>query len=431
MGILGIGIDSAVVFHAFVEEVEADGTLMTILVTLSTDEPIGGSLCLACYSDVVGRLCLQIFGIVPVYCHVADELEGIVKLLIIFRQVSSHLQWTVHGHIESQLPHKSRMDEVGIVAPGVQLCLKYTRCVIHRTTLQTGKRNDDGMVGSASAERLIFRSPRTLIAHHVGIGTAESGRSYRLMCIDHDMVLGSLLDAIEVVVVHRLREMVVATRDDITHIPALHCIVAIMVHQAVGLFHVALIVLSRRRGLVVHEEFYSLAVSIVVEHLDVKIGIGCDKVEHVAFPHVCPVLPTNVPTLDEHLVKAILCGEVDIAFHLLIIGGMPAVGRHLLPVNLVEFDGGQVVGVVPTALTNNHLPPHAAVFHGMNPRGILNLTGFVEVEDEVGGEHIAGIVAHHDGAPWTLARCLHGTFQSCSIWREMTDKGEGCGQRIG
>ena len=63
------------------------------------------------------------------------------------------------------------------------------------------------------------------------------------MRIDHDMMLGSLLDDIEIVVVHRLRIVMVATWDDITHIARLHCIVAILVHQFEGFFDMALVVL--------------------------------------------------------------------------------------------------------------------------------------------------------------------------------------------
>ena len=44
MGILGIGVDGAVVLTALVEEVELDDTLMTILVALAADEPVVGSL---------------------------------------------------------------------------------------------------------------------------------------------------------------------------------------------------------------------------------------------------------------------------------------------------------------------------------------------------------------------------------------------------
>ena len=63
------------------------------------------------------------------------------------------------------------------------------------------------------------------------------------MGVHHDMVLGGLLHHIQVVVVHRLRIVVVASWDDISHIARLDGIVAIAVHQLEGFLHVALIVL--------------------------------------------------------------------------------------------------------------------------------------------------------------------------------------------
>ena len=102
MGILGVGIDGAGVFAALVQEVEFDDALVTVLVAFSTDEPVVGALGLARYGDVIGRLCLEVDALVPVAGYVADELEGIVVLLVVFGQVSSHLQWRVHGEVEGQ-----------------------------------------------------------------------------------------------------------------------------------------------------------------------------------------------------------------------------------------------------------------------------------------------------------------------------------------
>ena len=159
----------------------------------------------------------------------------------------------------------------------------------------------------------------------------------------------------------------VATGDDVTYIACLHGIVAVFVHQLIGLLDMALVVLGRARGLMVHQDLHPLGVGIVVEHLDIEVGVGCHEVEDVALPHVGPVFPAYVPTLYEHFLQAVLGSEVDIALHLLIVGGMASVGLHLAPVDLIEFDGGEVVGIVPVALAYNHLPPHATVFCGVDP----------------------------------------------------------------
>ena len=102
VGILGIGIDGTVVLTSFVEEVELDGSFVAVLVALAADEPVVGALGLARYGDIVAGFCLQILGIVPVTGHVADELEGVVELLVVLRQVGSHLQRRIHRQVESQ-----------------------------------------------------------------------------------------------------------------------------------------------------------------------------------------------------------------------------------------------------------------------------------------------------------------------------------------
>ena len=67
----------------------------------------------------------------------------------------------------------------------------------------------------------------------------------------------------------------------------------------------------------------------------------------------------------------------------------------------------------------------------MNPRGVFEFARLVEVEDEIARQHVARIVADHNGTPGCLARCLHGTLQTCSVRRQMADKREGLWQGIG
>ena len=65
------------------------------------------------------------------------------------------------------------------------------------------------------------------------------------MGIDHDMVLRSLLHGIEIVVVQPLSVMMLAKRQDITHVTALHSIVAVFLHKVVGGIHVPLVIAYR------------------------------------------------------------------------------------------------------------------------------------------------------------------------------------------
>ena len=65
------------------------------------------------------------------------------------------------------------------------------------------------------------------------------------MRVDHDLVLGSLLDGIQVVVVERLAVMMLATGQHVAYVSALYGVVAILVHQIVGILHAALIIARR------------------------------------------------------------------------------------------------------------------------------------------------------------------------------------------
>ena len=97
----------------------------------------------------------------------------------------------------------------------------------------------------------------------------------------------------------------------------------------------------------VHHQFHSLGVGIIVEHLDVKVGIRSDEVEDVELLMAEPVFPSFVPALDQHFLQAILGSEVDIALHLLIGCAVRAVGLALGIVGNAETNRRQVVGVAP------------------------------------------------------------------------------------
>ena len=75
----------------------------------------------------------------------------------------------------------------------------------------------------------------------------------------------------------------------------------------------------------VHHEAHALALGIGVECLDVKVGVGGNEVEHIVLGVAGPVFPTFVPALHEHLVEAMLGGEVDVAAYVLIGGSVASV----------------------------------------------------------------------------------------------------------
>ena len=93
-----------------------------------------------------------------------------------------------------------------------------------------------------AGKRFILRPTCALVADEIGVGAAQTRRTRCLVGIDHDMVLGSLGDTIEVVVVHPLSVVMLATRNDIAHITTLHGIVAVFIHQVVGRMEMSLVV---------------------------------------------------------------------------------------------------------------------------------------------------------------------------------------------
>ena len=106
---------------------------------------------------------------------------------------------------------------------------------------------------------------------------------------------------------------------------------------------------------------------IFVESLDVEVGVGGYKIEHVKLLMSEPVFPALVPSFYKNLVKAVLCGEVYIAAHLFVSSPVHAVRAAFLVVGDAEMYRWVVVGVAPCFLAHNHFPPHAAVFCRMYP----------------------------------------------------------------
>ena len=93
-------------------------------------------------------------------------------------------------------------------------------------------------------ECLVLTTTGRLISYHVWPRTAKACGARCFMGVDHDMSFGSLLNHIEVMVVHGLRIVMVATGNDVSYIACLHSIVAIFLHQVEGIVQVAFIILG-------------------------------------------------------------------------------------------------------------------------------------------------------------------------------------------
>ena len=177
-----------------------------------------------------------------------------------------------------------------------------------------------------------------LVAYHVGPGAAEACGAYRLVGVDHDVVLGGLDNGVVIVVVDGLAVVPFGKGDDGADVAALDGVVAVLVHQVIGLFHPALVVHRGGAALVVHDETNAFFVGVLVQCRQVEIGIGGEEVEDKVFLLAVPVFPADVPALDEKRVEAVLGGEVDVAAHVGVVGTVGAVGFGMYKVSLAKFD---------------------------------------------------------------------------------------------
>ena len=109
--------------------------------------------------------------------------------------------------------------------------------------MQTGEGEYRGVAGFDGGTELGAHGG--LVAYHVGPSAAKTGGANGLMAIHHDMVLGGFCYGIVVVVYDGLTVVVLAVGDNLAYIAAFHGIVAVFVHQLIGLLHPTLIVHCR------------------------------------------------------------------------------------------------------------------------------------------------------------------------------------------
>ena len=82
--------------------------------------------------------------------------------------------------------------------------------------------------------------------------------------------------------------------------------------------------------------------SVFVKFLDVEVGVGGDEIEDVVLLFSEPVFPAYVPALYKKLVKTVGCGEINVAFHVLIV--CPVFAMRLC-LGIVESGEVEVLGV--------------------------------------------------------------------------------------
>ena len=144
----------------------------------------------------------------------------------------------------------------------------------------------------------------------------------------------------------------------------------------------ALVVASRARSFVVHHQFYTFRMSVLIERFEVEVGIRGYKIEHIVFFVTKPVFPTYIPTFYKHLVEAVFCCKIDIFAHFFVISTVGTIRFSFAVINGIEVDSREVVRIAPRVFTGNHFPPNTDVFYRFNPRSIGDSARFVEVENQ-------------------------------------------------
>ena len=105
---------------------------------------------------------------------------------------------------------------------------------------------------------------------------------------------------------------------------------------------------------------------ILVEGLDVEVGIRGHEIKHIIFLLAEPVFPSDVPSLDEELVHTVGGGEIYIAAHILIVSPMSAMRCGL---GVIESGEVEILGITirPRAFAGNHLPPYTHILDWRYP----------------------------------------------------------------
>nr|GFD15814.1 hypothetical protein [Tanacetum cinerariifolium] len=120
--------------------------------------------------EVVAGLGGHDAGVIPIYRHVFDKLEGVEVLFVVFGQRGLH---------------------AALAGGLVVLKLEDAGRVVHRPAHKAGERHDGFVLGrAADAEGVVLVAAPGFAGHPVGVGAREAGGAHRLVHIDGHVVLG-------------------------------------------------------------------------------------------------------------------------------------------------------------------------------------------------------------------------------------------------
>ena len=350
---------------------------------------------------------------VPVDCHILDKLEGIGVFLIILIQVGSHLQRTVHGNIKCQLFHQCSTQFGLIRAIYRQITFKNTRSIIHRTTHQTGKRQDGLVIRTDTVERLKFGTACRFLGNPVRISPVHTRRTNRLVRVYHNLILSRRFSYPVVVIDHPLSVVMLAARNNRSYITRFHGIIAVFLHETEGIVQLTLIVSHRRSRFMMHDDLHPFRCGIALQFLDIKIRISLGKAVNKLFGISIIVFPAFVPAFHQHCIKTVFGRKVDVFLHVRRIGSMMSVRLQLSIICLSDYNILRI-GISPCRASSREiLPPYADILDRLDPRSILQFTRLIQVDNQVRSQNVTSIVAHYNRTPRTGTSCLDISF--CTV----------------
>lgn len=145
------------------------------------------------------------------------------------------------------------------------------------------------------------------------------------MGIYTNLIVGGFLHGIEIVIIHPLTIMMFSPRNDITYITTLHRIISVINHELIGFIHMTFVVAYRSRCFMMHHQFHTFTLSILIQHFHVKVRICSNKVEYIIFGVTEPVFPSFIPSFNQYLVKSMFGSKINVTFYILIVSTMLAV----------------------------------------------------------------------------------------------------------
>ena len=301
------------------------------------------------------------------------------------------------------------------IAHEIKFCIEDTRSIIHRATNQTIKWKQGSVERFTATKSLIFRTTGRLVTNQVRISTAKSGRTHSFMGIYANLILGSFSHGVQIMVVHPLTVVMLSTRNHIAYITTLHCIVTVVYHKLVGFIHMTFIIAYGCRSFMMHHQFHTLTFSVSVQHLYIKVRIWSYKIKYIIFRMTEPVFPSFVPTFYQHLIKSIFSCKVYITFYVFIGSTMTSVRFSFGIVRFTQFYRRQIIGISPSALSGNHFPPYAYIFHRLNPGNIFISTRLIQIQRQFGIQNITGVITYDNRTPRRLTGSLQVSFISFCI----------------